>query len=230
MDVLQVHRALADPGRLALAQGLLTRDLSASEIAALFGWSTPLVAHHVKVLVDSGVAVRNRSEHDARRAYIALRHDVADVADMVSIGLSSSPHPQRVAFICTQNSARSKLAAAWWRCLSDIPAIDAGTSPASAPAAGAQAVAERQGIVLDPVTRHVDDVLRVGDLVVAVCDHVHEPLPADVGRLHWSVPDPVRTDRPHAFEEVSSEVRRRVAQLHRRKGTPPIPEQRNAHD
>lgn len=219
MDVLQVHRALADPGRLALAQGLLSRDLSASEIAAMFDWSTPLVAHHVKVLVESGIAVRIRSEHDARRAYVALRHDDQGVVDMVTLGLDPHEGPQRVAFICTQNSARSKLAAAWWRCVSEVPAIDAGTSPAARPAAGARAIAEHEGIVLDPEMRHVEDVLLPGDLVVAVCDHVHETLPANAERLHWSIPDPVATGRRQAFEEVSSEVRRRVDQLHRMKGS-----------
>ncbi|MGA4669173.1 MarR family transcriptional regulator [Propionibacteriaceae bacterium Y1923] len=220
MDVVQAHKALADPGRVELARGLLARDLSPGEIADHYGWSTPLVAHHVKVLVEAGLVVRTRSEHDSRRAYVGLRHDDPDVVAMVSIGLPAGDQPRRVAFVCTHNSARSKLAAAWWRRCSDVPAIDAGTAPAARPARGALAVAEREGLDIDPATRRADEVLAPGDLVVAVCDHVHETLPANAERLHWSVPDPVAAARPHAFDEASSEIRRRVTQLHRLKGNP----------
>ena len=216
MDVMLAHRALSDPGRLALAQALLSRDLSGAETADLFNWSSPLAAHHVNTLVEGGIAVRQRSEHDARRAYVSLRHDDIDVVTMVSIGLPPGNVPARVAFVCTRNSARSKLAAAWWRQLSDVPAVDAGTAPAEAPARGTLAVAERFGLDIDPVMRHVDDALEPGDLVIAVCDHVHETLPADAARLHWSVPDPVSSPEPAAFAAASDEVRQRIGQLHQR--------------
>lgn len=238
MDVVQAHRALSDPGRLALAQRLLSGDLSATEIGALFEWSSPLVAHHVKALIDGGLAVRIPSEHDARRAYVSLRHDDPQVVGMVGIGMSGFrgagragvarvgggaseyPRPERVAFVCTRNSARSKLAAAWWRCHSDLPAIDAGTAPADRPAPGTLAIAEREGLDVDPGMRQIDEVLRPTDLVVVVCDHAHETLPADLARFHWSVPDPIVGDRPHRFDDASGDLRRRVDHLLNAKGNP----------
>lgn len=183
MDVVQAHRALSDPGRLALAQRLLSGDLSATEIGALFEWSSPLVAHHVKALIDGGLAVRIPSEHDARRAYLSLRHDDRQVVGMVGIGVtgfgvggvgvSEHPRPDRVAFVCTRNSARSKLAAAWWRRHSDVPAIDAGTAPADRPAPGTLAIAEREGLDVDPRSS-----LRVG----------HRPPRGESWMTKWGTP------------------------------------------
>lgn len=37
-----------------------------------------------------------------------------------------------------------------------------------------------------PAEHHLDDVTDDGDLVIAVCDHVHETLPADPARQHSS--------------------------------------------
>jgi len=79
---------------------------------------------------------------------------------------------------------------------------------------------------LDPSAAHtsdIHDVLRPGDLVVAVCDNAHEELasaspmvqerrvvPAE---LHWAVPDPVRLDTDEAFEVAFEEITRRVDRL-----------------
>ena len=74
-------------------------------------------------------------------------------------------------------------------------------------------MARRHGLTLAGTgTRHFDDVVRSEDLVVAVCDQVHEELPAGP-RLHWSVPDPVRRGSPADFEAAFQDIVGRVAQL-----------------
>ena len=80
-------------------------------------------------------------------------------------------------FVCTHNSARSQLAAALWRERTGRPVASAGTHPAARVHPRAVTVAHRHGLALDPTgTAHVADVVRDGDLVIAVCDNAHEDL------------------------------------------------------
>jgi protein-tyrosine-phosphatase len=75
-------------------------------------------------------------------------------------------------------------------------------------------VARRHGLRLaDLRTARIDEVAEDGDLVVAVCDHVHETLPASEDRLHWSVPDPVPVDTDEAFEAAFTDIAGRVDRL-----------------
>lgn len=64
------------------------------------------------------------------------------------------------------------------------------------------------------VPRQVWDTLNDGDLVVTVCDRAHELL-AGRADLHWSVPDPVRTPGPAAFDTAFDELSDRVGHLAR---------------
>ncbi|MHB1008459.1 MAG: arsenate reductase/protein-tyrosine-phosphatase family protein [Propionibacteriaceae bacterium] len=215
MEVLLAHQALAEPVRLELAQALLTRDLSPGEVAERWNLPTSLVAHHVNCLVDAGLIRRGRSEHDARKSYLSLRTDDPQVLVMVSVGTPLMAAPQRVAFVCTHNSARSKLAAASWRQISSIPAIDAGTAPATAPHPWAIATAAERGLVLDLEMHDLDSTVREDDLVIAVCDHVHEQLHTQPDRFHWSVPDPVAAPAARAaFVSACDTIQTRVHRLH----------------
>jgi protein-tyrosine-phosphatase len=76
-------------------------------------------------------------------------------------------------------------------------------------------VAHRHGLALDPAgTAAVTDVVRTGDLVIAVCDNAHEELTGPVrSRLHWSVPDPVRINTAAAFEAAYTDLAGRIDRL-----------------
>lgn len=215
MDVLLAHQALADESRLAIVQVLLTRDLAPGEIAQRWELSSSLVAHHLNVLAEAGLVVRRRGEHDGRKSYIALRHDDPQVVTLVSVGATAIPVPGRVAFVCTRNSARSKLAAAWWRRVSDLPVVDAGTDPAPAPHPLAIRIATRHGLAVDDTMRDAAATLDGDDLVIAVCDHVHETLPPGLPRWHWSIPDPVPAATPASFDLACRTIETRVRDLHR---------------
>lgn len=80
----------------------------------------------------------------------------------------------RVVFVCTANSARSPLAEALWSQRSEIPVASAGTEPAERVPPAVEAARRYNLTLAGTRTRHVDQVLRPGDLVVAVCDHAHE--------------------------------------------------------
>ena len=62
--------------------------------------------------------------------------------------------------------------------------------------------------------RGVGDTLHSDDLVIAVCDHVHETLPDELSRWHWSIPDPVPAASPASFDDACRTIRTRVRDLH----------------
>ncbi|MEU5948040.1 helix-turn-helix domain-containing protein [Micromonospora sp. NPDC047465] len=206
----RIHAALGDPARLAIVDALTLGDASPGEIAHTLDMPTNLVAHHVKVLTDSGLVIKGRSEGDRRRTYLRLRPEaLAALATPRLTGVG------RVVFVCTHNSARSQLAAALWKQRKNSEVASAGTKPAARVHPRAVAVAHRHHLDLDPAaTAHVTDVVRRGDLVVAVCDNAHEELTGPVRPgLHWSVPDPVRVNTDEAFEAAYADLADRVDRL-----------------
>lgn len=205
----RVHAALGDPARLAIVDTLLVGDASPGELARSLDMPTNLTAHHLKVLQDSGLVMRTRSEGDRRRTYVRLVPEILN-------GLLPAPTrtAPRVVFVCTQNSARSQLAAALWARRSSVPATSAGTRPAPRIHPRALRTAERHGLVVAharPV--HLIDVVRSDDLVIAVCDNAHENLDDNAAHLHWSVPDPAPVDTDEAFEAAYSDLAERIDRL-----------------
>lgn len=201
------HAALGEPVRLAIAEALAVGDASPGELAAGLGLPSNLLAHHLGVLDDAGVIVRHRSEADRRRSYVRLTR-----AAFPLVAPRLSGEPARVVFVCTRNSARSKLAEVLWSDRVSIPVLSAGTRPASRVHPRAVEVARRHGLTLRRVHPvHVADVLQADDFVVAVCDRVYEELGPAV-RLHWSVPDPAGR-AAGAFEEAFTDLDERVTRL-----------------
>ncbi|WP_214317530.1 arsenate reductase/protein-tyrosine-phosphatase family protein [Nonomuraea sediminis] len=204
----RVHAALGDPGRLAIVDRLLLGDASPGDLGRELGLPTNLLAHHVKLLQEAGIVERHRSEGDRRRTYLHLiPGSLASLTPLLAV-----PAP-RIVFVCTHNSARSQLAAALWRRASTVPVTSAGTHPAPHVHTRAISIARRHGLDLGKAaTRHIDQTLRPDDLVVTVCDTAHEEL-TEVERLHWSVPDPVRTGTDDDFERAYADLAARVHRL-----------------
>jgi ArsR family transcriptional regulator, arsenate/arsenite/antimonite-responsive transcriptional repressor / arsenate reductase (thioredoxin) len=203
-----VHAALADPARLQITDTLLAGDASPSELAAMLGMPSNLLAHHLHVLEQAGVITRRRSEGDRRRTYLQLIPGPLD-----SLAAPPGRAARRVLFVCTGNSARSHLAAALWRRASTIPAASAGTHPAAAIEPGAIAAAGRHRLPLPRLRpRHISGVRHDDDLVVTVCDLAHEEL-GRAAALHWSIPDPVPAGDPASFDTVLALLSGRVGRL-----------------
>lgn len=203
-----LHAALADPARLRITDTLGDGDASPSELAALLGMPSNLLAHHLGVLEQASIITRRRSEGDRRRTYLRLIPQALD-----SLAGPPARTAQRVLFVCTANSARSHLAAALWCQASSIRAASAGTHPAAAVDPGAIDAAARHHLPMPQLRpRHIGDMLHDGDLIVTVCDLAHEEL-GTLTALHWSVPDPVRAGNPHAFDAALTELAGRVERL-----------------
>ena len=206
----RVHAALGEPARLAMVDALVWGDSSPGEVGRLLGLPTNLVAHHTKVLEEAGIVERFPSEGDRRRTYLRLLPGA--LTDLTPTGPVPVP---RVVFVCTQNSARSQLAAALWAQSSPVPATSAGTDPAPRVHPRAVRVGRRHGLALGHAhTARLGDVVRPDDLVVAVCDRAYEDLGSEGGRrLHWSVPDPAQVDTDEAFEVAFSDIAGRIQRL-----------------
>jgi ArsR family transcriptional regulator, arsenate/arsenite/antimonite-responsive transcriptional repressor / arsenate reductase (thioredoxin) len=203
-----LHAALADPSRFAVVDVLALGDASPSELQAVLDMPSNLLAHHLKVLEQAGLVERSRSEGDHRRTYLHLVPSALE--GLAAFPVATAP---RVVFVCTHNSARSQLAVALWRRQSRIPARSAGTHPADRIHPGALKAARRHGLRLAPIRpRHVDQVLAPDDFVITVCDTAHEEL-GKRGRLHWSVPDPVRVGSDTAFDHAYEQLAERVDRL-----------------
>lgn len=206
---VQVHAALADAGRLTIVDRLLLGDAAPSELHRVVSMSSSLLAHHLGVLEGAGILRRVRSEGDRRRTYLQLIPAALDLL-VPAVALPV----ERVVFVCTQNSARSQLAVAVWNRRSSLPAASAGTRPAARVHPGAVAAAARRDLTMRPSRpRHLDEVRRPTDLIVAVCDTVHEELPPQSGRLHWSIADPVRAGGARAFDHALDELVVRIDRL-----------------
>lgn len=206
----RLHAALGVPARLAIVDALSLGDASPGELATRLELPTNLLAHHLKVLSEVGLVSRVPSEGDRRRTYLRLvKPDPDDLTAPIA-------HPPgRVVFVCTQNSARSQLAAVLWPRRSSIPAASAGTRPTGRVHPRAVRTARRHGLSLRGArTAHITDVLGPGDLVITVCDNAHEDLEdTQHVRLHWSVPDPARPDTDDAFETAYTELAARIERL-----------------
>jgi ArsR family transcriptional regulator, arsenate/arsenite/antimonite-responsive transcriptional repressor / arsenate reductase (thioredoxin) len=206
----RVHAALGEPARLAIVDRLLLADASPAELGRELGIPSNLLAHHLTLLERAGLLSRTRSEADQRRTYLRLNPHA--LTGLVPAAVRTAP---RVVFVCTQNSARSQLAAALWQRRSTLPVTSAGTQPAAHVHPGATAAARRHGLTLARArTRHLDQTLRPGDLVIAVCDNAHEHLGGQAqDRLHWAVPDPAPIGTPAAFDAALTDLSERIDRL-----------------
>lgn len=210
-----MHHALGDPTRLAIVDALAFGEAAPVELQAALGVPSNLLAHHVRVLDEAGVTRRSRSQGDRRRSYLGLVPGALDA--LIPAAHREAP---RVVFVCTQNSARSQLAAAiWnagsWNAGSAVPATSAGTRPAPAVHPGAVAAARRHDLALRATTpRHLHDVVEPADLVITVCDSAHEELTElTPDAAHWSIPDPARAGDAAAFDAAVTDLTGRISRL-----------------
>ena len=206
-DRAALHAALGDPARLAIIEELAISDRGPSALSARFGLSGNLLAHHLDVLERVELIERHVSAGDRRRRYVRLRRHTLRKLAVVAM----RPRGGRALFVCTQNSARSQLAAALWRKRTGRDATSAGTHPAGRVHPGALAAAARAGLDLtgtQPRALQPDD-LDV-DVVVTVCDRAHEELDPPEDWWHWSVPDPVEAGTHRAFDAALTELDERI--------------------
>lgn len=202
-----VHSALGDENRLRIVDALWLNDLSPRALQDLLGVDSNLMSHHLGVLERAGIVFRTTSSGDARRRYVSARLDVLD-------GLMPPRRleAESVLFVCSHNSARSQLAAALMGSRATVAVESAGPDPSARVHPKAVAVAGERGLdISGAVSKGYEAVGRAADVVVSVCDRAFESeIPFSGARFHWSIPDPVESNRlmsfRHVFEEISGRV------------------------
>ena len=137
----------------------------------------------------------------------------------------TSPHRQRVLFLCTQNSARSQMSEGWLRHLAgdDFEVESAGTAPASRVHPLAVRVMQEAAInISGQQPKSVDRlVAQRFDYVITVCDRARDDCPVfpQAGsQLHWGIDDPAAVQgtlaaRLAAFRRTCDEIAARVRSL-----------------
>ena len=205
----RIHSALSDPARLAMVDILTLGDSSSGELAQALRLPTNLVAHHVKVLIETGLVTRSPSEGDRRRTYLRL------VPQTLA---ALTPPPVRSVRAWFSSALIIRPVPNWptalWAQRSTVPAASAGTQPAARRASpGCPGSRPPRPEHRRPATAHISDVLRDDDFVIAVCDNAHEifrptPSPPCTGR---SRSRPADTDA--AFEAAYTDIAARIDRL-----------------
>lgn len=206
-----VHRALGEVKRLAIIDELARSDRTPSELGAMLDLPSNLLTFHVDELERVGLVRRVTSDGDRRRRYLQLATEPLPAITPPGPTLEDGT----VLFVCTHNAARSQLAAALWAARSGRDGVSAGTDPADRVHQRAIEVAAAHGLDLtDARPRHLEDVDVPVALVVTVCDRAHEAGRWPTAPIrHWSVPDPLESADPDAFERAYTLIDRRVDRL-----------------
>jgi arsenate reductase len=131
----------------------------------------------------------------------------------------------RILVLCTGNSCRSQMAAAFLRCQRpDWQVYSAGTRPAAGVHPLAVQVMSELGIDISHQQPQCVDAYRSQsfDVVITVCDDARETCPVFTGevgrRLHLGFPDPARAkgtaeEIQAVFREVRDAIRQEFGQL-----------------
>jgi protein-tyrosine-phosphatase/DNA-binding transcriptional ArsR family regulator len=241
----------AHPLRWNLLRELAHSDRAVSELTHLVDEPQNLVSYHLRQLRDGGLVSSRRSSADGRDVYYAL--DLTACEDQLRTaggelhpGLSLVATPAevrarrtpRVLFLCTGNSARSQMAEALLRQLSNgaVEAASAGSHPKALHPNAVRVMRARSIDIGTNRTKHLDEFTSQRfDKVVTLCDRVREicpEFPHHPDLVHWSMPDPARegdTNRASlpAFERTAAELEARIPFLiHQLASTP---ERRSRH-
>src|SRR4051794_10428886 len=214
---------------------LARSDLRVRELVALLGEPQNVVSYHLRQLRDGGLVSATRSSFDGRDSYYHLDLDrcaeaLAGAGSALHPALSASPPRVRpiastsVLFVCTGNSARSPIAEALLRhrTADRITVASGGTAPKeSLHPAAPRTLWEEYRIDITgqrPVGLATHPRRRL-DYLVTLCDKAREHIPAairPVRRIHWSIPDPARSDARRArtvFRRLAAELDARIQHL-----------------
>lgn len=238
----EILKLAAHDVRWTLLRRLARSDYRVQDMVGLLHLPQNLVSYHLRKLREGGLVVERRSGADERAVYYHLDLEQfqhlylgagSTLHPAITTVLSATPAPQtnshrsrrRVLFLCTENSARSQMAEALLRHLSQgrVEAFSAGSQPAEQVHPLARLVMERLGFDMSQAVPKHYKVFQGQhfDIIVTVCDRVAEvcpTFPGDPERIHWSFPDPAQVggseaEQLRAFEQVSLQLTTRLRLL-----------------
>jgi ArsR family transcriptional regulator, arsenate/arsenite/antimonite-responsive transcriptional repressor / arsenate reductase (thioredoxin) len=229
---------LAHKLRWEMVSLLAHSDYRVYELVSLLSEPANLISYHLKKLRDAQVVRERRSAADSRDVYYSL--DLPNLrTELMASGRAIHPalmdlHPVegitqasddlsrlRLLFLCTHNSARSRMAEAFARKSGSslIEAVSAGSHPAHIHPLTVQVMSEHGIDVAHQRPRHVDEVLAEPfDYVITVCDRAREICPVfpnSPREVHWSIPDPSSVEGTYeeqlqVFRATAREIEKRM--------------------
>jgi len=230
-------RLAGDPLRWRWLSELARSDRRVGELTGLVGQPQNAVSYHLSRLRRGGLVSMRRSSADGRDSYYRIElarcgQLLAAAGEALHPGLGSAGTPAaqpqrtapvRVLFLCTGNSARSRIAEAF---LADaaggrVQVASAGSHPKPLHP-NAVRVMRSYGIELTGGRgKHLDEVSgRPFDYVITLCDKVREVCPELPGHpepIHWSIPDPAAAGTGRAgyaaFRAVAADLHSRIGFL-----------------
>ena len=233
-----VLKLVAHEVRWNLLQHLSQSDYRVNDLVERLHLPQNLVSYHLKQLRHGHLVTERRSSADERAVFYSL--DLKRLQELylaagetlhpgVTADIFASPSqkngshkPLRVLFLCTENSARSQMAEALLRHLSQgtVEAASAGSIPAGQIHPLARRCMEACGIDISQQYPKHFEMFRGQhfDAIVTVCDRVMESCPTfpdDPERIHWSFLDPATVqgtdeEQLHAFEQTSLQLSMRI--------------------
>ncbi len=249
---LNFLKLLAHDVRWKILSMLARSDYCVQELVRLLEQPQNLVSYHLRRLREQDIITERRSSADGRDIYYSLD---LDILHRLYFSTGEALHPAlsnmeatleknippvsrksiRVLFLCTENSARSQMAEALLRHLSQgqVEAFSAGSHPTSLHPYAVQVMAAMGIDISQQQSKHYNQYLGQSfDRIVTVCDRIRETcpnFPGDPERIHWSFPDPAAQEgseeaRYHAFEQTALQLTNRIRflliLLEREKGGP----------
>jgi ArsR family transcriptional regulator, arsenate/arsenite/antimonite-responsive transcriptional repressor / arsenate reductase (thioredoxin) len=235
---LNFLKLLAHDVRWKILSMLARSDYCVQELVRLLEQPQNLVSYHLRRLREQDIITERRSSADGRDIYYSLDLDILhrlyfSTGEALHPALSNveatiekkvpplSRKPIRVLFLCTENSARSQMAEALLRHLSQgqVEAFSAGSHPTSLHPYAVQVMAAMGIDISGQQSKHYNQYLDQSfDRIVTVCDRVREScpnFPGDPERIHWSFLDPAAQEgseeaRYHAFEQTALQLTNRI--------------------
>jgi ArsR family transcriptional regulator, arsenate/arsenite/antimonite-responsive transcriptional repressor / arsenate reductase (thioredoxin) len=231
-------KLLAHELRWKILTALAYSDRSVQEIVQFLQEPQNVVSYHLRKLREQALVKERRSNADERSLYYSLDleqfrmlylltgevfHPALGKGDFSSKTPNwNLPKPAvRVLFLCTQNSARSQLAEALTRHLSNgqVEVVSAGTEPRGIHPLTYRVLSTFGIDASQQQAKHVDEIRdQTFDYVITVCDKVREVCPtwpSEPECIHWSFADPVvvegsEEERYQAFEQITLQLMQRI--------------------
>lgn len=231
-------KLLAHDLRWKMLTLLARSDYNGQEFMRLLGQPQNLISYHLRKLHEQHLVTEHRSTADERAIYYSLNLETVrslyqragsalhpalasgfEVPAYPKI-LQSEP-PRRVLFLCTENSARSQMAEAILRYLSQghIQVSSAGSQPTTVHPLALQTL-KSHGLEIEGLrAKSIDEFSgQAFDSIITVCDRVRElcpTFPGDPEHIHWSLADPAQTqgsleERSEAFEQIFLQLTTRI--------------------
>ena len=234
-------KLLAHDIRWKLLVFLARSDYCVHDLVHLVEQPQNLVSYHLRQLRGHNLVTERRSAADSRDIYYSLNFATLQTlyfaaADALHPALSSTDTtlqkavaplpdtPKRVLFLCTENSARSQMAEALMRHLSEgkVEAFSAGSHPTGIHPSALRVLARLGADTSQLRPKHFDEFRGQSfDRIITLCDRVLEvcpTFPGDPERIHWSFPNPAaregtEDEQYHAFEQVGLQLTTRIRLL-----------------